>query len=53
MTNPVGSDLDGDDEPSADDFRLDGESLEDDETLKMHILGVHSIFSKPLGTPKF
>jgi len=42
-----GSDVDEDDDPS-DEFRVDGERLEDDESLRLHILGVQSAFSKPV-----
>ena len=30
------------------EFHVPGERLEDDESLKMHVLGVHSLFSKYL-----
>ena len=41
-----GSDTDNEDCAAADEFHVDGERLEDDESLKMHILGVQSVFSR-------
>ena len=40
-----GSDDEAGDEP---DYCLEGERLEDDETLRLHILGCNSLFSKPV-----
>lgn len=39
---------DGEEDQPDMEFHVPGERLEDDESLKMHVLGVHSLFSKYL-----
>lgn len=43
-----GSDSEDDLPVSADEFTVDGERLEDDEVLRLHVMGVQSFFNKLL-----